>query len=363
MRKKLLGVVALLMVLVMALTGCGQKSTADENEKYKVAFIYIGPVGDAGWTYSHNEGREHLLKEMPDVEATYIESVPEGSDSERVLTELAEKGNKIIFATSFGYMDPVMNVAKKYPDVTFVHCSGFKTAENVSTYFGRMYQPRYLSGIVAAKKTKSNVIGYVAAFPIPEVIRGINAFTLGAKSVNPDAVVKVVWTNTWYDPAKEKEAAKSLLDAGADIITQHQDTPGPQQAAQEQNAFSIGYNTDMSQFAPKAYLTAPVWNWGPYYVNTVKAVREGTYKSEQYWGGLKDNVVALAPMTDLVDSETKALVEEKQKKMIDTDWDVFTGIIKDQEGNVKVQEGQKLTDEEILSMDWFVEGVEGKIAK
>ncbi|TCO74374.1 BMP family ABC transporter substrate-binding protein [Marinisporobacter balticus] len=367
MRKKLLGVMSLLMVLVMIFTGCSQKSTADESktedEKYKVAFIYVGPVGDAGWSYSHDAGKEYLLKEMPDVEATYIESVPEGSDSERVLTELAEKGNQIIFATSFGYMDSVMNVAKKYPDVTFIHCSGYKTDKNVATYFGRMYQPRYLSGVVAAKKTASNVIGYVAAYPIPEVIRGINAFTLGAKSVNPDAVVKVVWTNTWYDPAKEKEAAKSLLDAGADVITQHQDTPGPQQAAQEQNAFSIGYNTDMSQFAPEAYLTAPVWNWGPYYVDTVKAVRAGTWKSAQYWGGLKDGVVALAPMTDLVDEETKALVAKEEKKIIDTDWDVFTGIIKDQEGNVKVQEGQQLTDEELLSMDWFVEGVEGKIAE
>ncbi|MCT4621092.1 MAG: BMP family ABC transporter substrate-binding protein [Marinisporobacter sp.] len=367
MRKKLLLFVALVMSFVMIFTGCGQKTTADEakegDEKLKIAFVYVGPVGDAGWSYAHDEGRKYLVENMPEVETTFIESVPEGSDSERVLTELAEKGNKIIFATSFGYMDSVMNVAKKYPDVTFLHCSGYKTAENVATYFGRMYQPRYLSGVVAAKKTKSNQIGYVAAFPIPEVIRGINAFTLGVKSVNPEATVKVVWTNTWYDPAKEKEAAKSLLDAGADVITQHQDTPGPQQAAQEQNAFSIGYNTDMSQFAPEAYLTSPVWNWGPYYVSTVKAIKEGTWKSEKYWGGLKDGAVDLAPMTKLVDDETKAMVEEDKKKLMETDWDVFTGTIKDQDGNVKVEEGKKLTDEELLSMDWFVEGVEGTIGK
>ena len=192
-------------------------------------------------------------------------------------------------------MDPTINVAKKYPNVIFMHCSGFKTAPNVGTYFGRIYQARYLSGIVAGKSTQSNVIGYVAAHPIPEVVRGINAFTLGVRSVNPDAKVKVIWTNTWYDPAKEKQAALSLLDAGADVIAQHQDTPGPQQAAEERGKLSIGYNTDMSKMAPKAVLTSAIWNWGPYYVNIVDSVKKGTWKSEQYWGSMKDNIVTLAP--------------------------------------------------------------------
>ncbi|MDF2547497.1 MAG: family transporter substrate-binding protein [Anaerosolibacter sp.] len=370
MKKKLLLILCIAMIGVLMITGCTPKPTtadpapeAAKDENLKVAFIYVGPVGDAGWSFAHDKAREYLVSQMPEVETTFIESVPEGADAERVLTELAEKGNKVIFATSFGYMDYVQNVAKKYPDVTFVHCSGYKTAENVGTYFGRMYQPRYLSGLVAGKKTESNVIGYVAAFPIPEVIRGINAFTLGVKEANPDAVVKVVWTNTWYDPAKEKEAAKSLLDAGADVIAQHQDTPGPQQAAEEKGAFSIGYNTDMSQFAPKAYLTSPVWNWGPYYVETVKAVKEGTWKSEQYWGSMKDGVVELAPMTDLVDEETKALVESKKNEMLQGTWDVFTGEIKDQTGTVRVNVGEKMADEEMLSFDWFVEGVEGTIPK
>ena len=370
MKKKFLMIVCIALIGILMITGCTPKpSSADpsgeskKDEKMKVAFIYVGPVGDAGWSFAHDKGREYLLSQMPDVETTFIESVPEGADAERVLTELAEKGNKVIFATSFGYMDYVQNVAKKYPDVTFLHCSGYKTAENVGTYFGRMYQPRYLSGLVAGKKTQSKVIGYVAAYPIPEVVRGINAFTLGVREANPDAVVKVVWTNTWYDPAKEKEAAKSLLDAGADVIAQHQDTPGPQQAAEEKGAFSIGYNTDMSQFAPKAYLTSPVWNWGPYYVEMVKAVKEGTWKSDQYWGGMKDGITQLAPMTDLVDEETKALVEAKEREILGGTWDVFTGEIKDQTGTVRVNTGQIMTDEEMLSYDWFVEGVEGSIPK
>jgi basic membrane protein A len=361
---------SLVLVLVLVMAGCSsdnqqtgsEQNNGEKQEKLKVGFIYVGPVGDAGWTYAHDLGRKYLEEQLG-VETTYVESVPEGADAERVLTQLAEEGNKVIFATSFGYMDPVINVAKKYPDVVFMHCSGYMTADNAGTYFGRMYQPRYLSGIAAGYKTKSNIIGYVAAFPIPEVIRGINAFTLGVRSVNPDAKVKVVWTHTWYDPAAEKDAAISLLDAGADVIAQHQDTPGPQQAAQERGAFSVGYNTDMKQFAPKAYLTAPIWNWGPYYVETVKAVMDGTWKSEQYWGGMQDNIVGLAPLTELVDEEAKTLIEQKKQEIIDGRFKVFAGPIKDQNGELKVKEGEALTDTEMLEMNWFVEGVEGTISQ
>lgn len=362
----------LMLVLSVALVGCGggEKPKAEEakkepaaNEKLKVAFIYVGPVGDGGWSFAHDQGRQYLEQQMQDVETSFIESVPEGADSERVLTELAEKGNKVIFATSFGYMDPIIKVAQKYPDVKFIHCSGYKTADNVSTYFGRMYQARYLTGIIAGKTTKSNTIGYVAAFPIPEVIRGINAFTQGVRSVNPDAKVKVVWTNTWYDPAAEKEAGKSLLEAGADVVTQHQDTPGPQQAAEEKGKFGIGYNSDMSKMAPKAVLTSAVWNWGPYYVNTVKAIKEGTWKSDQYWGPMSDKIVDLAPYGPMVSEEVKTLVEAKKQEIIDGKFDVFTGPIKDQTGKERVAAGQKMTDAEMLSFDWFVEGVEGTIPK
>ncbi|WP_273484546.1 BMP family ABC transporter substrate-binding protein [Desulforamulus ruminis] len=371
MKPSLRGILSILLVLALAvaLVGCGgEKPAEDANketpaDKLKVAFIYVGPVGDGGYSYAHDLGRQYLQKEIPDVETTFIESVPEGADAERVLSELAEKGNKVIFATSFGYMDPVIKVAQKYPDVTFLHCSGYKTADNVGTYFGRMYQARYLSGVVAGKATQSNTIGYVAAFPIPEVIRGINAFTLGVQSVNPNAKVKVVWTNTWYDPAAEKEAGKSLLQAGADVIAQHQDTAGPQQAAEEAGKFGIGYNSDMSKMAPKAVMTSAVWNWGPYYVNTIKAIQAGTWKSEQYWGPMSDNVVDLAPFGAMVSEESKQLVEAKKQEIISGKWDVFTGPIKDQSGQVKVAEGQKMSDAEMLSFDWFVQGVDGTIPK
>ncbi len=367
----------LILSLVIGAAGCGGQKTATENKtapteqktetpkenKFKVAFIYVGPVGDAGWSYSHDQGRKYLEKELPNVETTYVESVPEGADSERVLTELAEKGNKVIFATSFGYMDPVQKVAAKYPDVVFLHATGFKTAKNAGTYFGREYQARYLSGIAAGKQTKSNIIGYVAAHPIPEVVRGINAFTLGVQSVNPKVKVKVVWTNTWYDPATEKEAAKSLLGAGADVIAMHQDTPGPMQAAEEKGAFAVSYHTDMRAFAPKAVLTGPVWNWGPYYVKTVKAVMDGAWKTEQYWGTMADGIIDLGPYGPMVTEETKALIAKQKAAIVKGEWDVFTGPIKDQKGQVKVPAGQKMSDKEMLEFNWFVEGVEGTIPK
>ncbi|GAB6180469.1 BMP family ABC transporter substrate-binding protein [Desulfotomaculum defluvii] len=369
--KKLFALVLTLM-FTLSLVGCGgsdkpqaqdEQKDAAQDEKLKVAFIYVGPVGDGGYSYAHDLGRQYLEKEIPNLETTYIESVPEGADSERVLTELAEKGNKVIFATSFGYMDSVIKVAQKYPDVKFLHCSGYKTAENAGTYFGRMYQARYLTGIVAGKTTQSNIIGYVAAFPIPEVIRGINAFTLGVQSVNPDAKVKVVWTNTWYDPAAEKEAGKSLLEAGADVVTQHQDTPGPQQAAEEKGKFGIGYNSDMSKMAPKAVLTSAVWNWGPYYVNTIKAIQAGTWKSEQYWGPMSDNVVGLAPYGPMVSEDIKKAVEAKKQELLEGKFDVFDGPVKDQTGKERIATGQKMSDADMLSMDWFVQGVDGTIPK
>ena len=367
--RKFLILMTVVMALALVLAGCGGKKEEPKKdapkaaEKIKVAFVYVGPVGDGGWTYAHDQARKYLESKMPDVQTVFVESVPEGADSERVITQLVEQGAKIVFTTSFGYMDPTINVAKKYPNVTFMHCSGFKTAPNVGTYFGRMYQARYLSGIIAGKQTKSNVIGYVAAFPIPEVVRGINAFTVGVRSVNPQAKVKVIWTNTWYDPAKEKQAAMSLLDAGADVITQHQDTPGPMQAAQEKGKFGIGYNTDMSKMAPKAVMTSPVWNWGPYYVKIVESVKNKTWKNEQYWGSMKENVVDLAPFGPMVPEETKKLVADARKKIVDGSWDVFWGPVKDQTGAVKIAAGQKMSDADMLSFNWFVEGVEGTISK
>lgn len=350
---------------VLAAMSCQKKAeppVAAKAEPYKVAFVYIGVPGDLGWTHEHDVGRKALETALGDkVKTAFMENVPEGPDATRVIRQYAQDGYNMIFATSFGYMDPMVEVAKEFPKVKFVHCSGYKTAENMSTYFGRIYQPRYLAGIVAGKMTKSNIIGYPAAFPIPEVVRGINAFTLGVRSVNPKAQVRVVWTNTWYDPVKEREAAIALLDAGADIITQHQDTVEPQKAAQERGKLSIGYDSDMRKFVGDTVLTSPVWNWGVYYIDTVKKGMDGTWKSDQYWQGLSADVVKLAEFSPMVPQDVKDLVEAQKAKILSGSWDVFTGPIKDNTGALKVKDGEKMDDGALLSFDWLVEGVVGKV--
>lgn len=379
MKRKILATFALFAMLAFVVTSCAAPSTPTTSSpspttsspsptpsetKLKVAFIYVGPIGDGGWTFEHNQGRLYLEQQVPGVETTYVESVPEGADSVKVIKDFAQKGYNVIITTSFGYMDPTIEVAKEFPNVIFLHCSGYKTAENVGTYFGKIEEPRYLSGMIAGKMTKSNLLGYVAAYPIPEVIRGINAFTLGVRAVNPEAEVRVVWTNTWYDPAKERQAAEGLLDVGCDVIAQHQDTPGPQQAAEARGVYGVGYDSDMSKFAPKAVLTSPIWKWGVYYVDIIKKIKDGTWKSEQYWGGMKDGIVDLAPIASFVPEEVSAPVIEKRDEIMKGTFDVFSifsGPLKDQKGEVKVPEGKKMTGEEILNMNWFVEGVVGEI--
>ncbi len=361
MKSKLFAVVSLLLVAVMLLTACGPKATP-EPQTFKVAFVYIGPPGDLGWTYEHDRGRQYLEQQLGDkVETATVENVPEGPDAARVIRQYAQQGYNMIFATSFGYMDAMLEVAQEYPDIYFEHCSGYKTADNMATYFGRMYQPRYLSGIVAGRMTKSNIIGYVAAHPIPEVIRGINAFTLGVRSVNPDAEVHVVWTNTWYDPVKEREAAVALLDEGADIIAQHQDTTEPQKAAQERGALSIGYDSDMRAFVGDTVLTGPVWNWGVYYVKTVQDAINGTWKTHQYWGGMADGVVQLADFSPKVPQDVRDEVNAAKEKILSGEWDVFCGPIVDQDGNTVVAEGECMSDGDMLGMNFFVDGVVGTI--
>lgn len=257
MKKLVLGLLALAMVFSMV-----SPIVAQAKKPLKIAFVYIGPPGDMGWTYEQERGRLAVQKAFGNkIETKYIENVPEGPDAERVIRQYAVAGFDMIFTTSFGYMDPTLAVAKDFPNVIFEHCSGYKTAANMATYFGRIEEARYLTGIIAGRMTKSNVIGYVAAFPIPEVVRGINGFTLGVRSVNPKAQVKVVWTNTWYDPVKEREAAVALLDSGADIIAQHQDTTEPQKAAQERGKLSIGYDSDMGKFVGDSVLASATWNW------------------------------------------------------------------------------------------------------
>lgn len=373
MKKKL----ALLLVSVLILslfTGCAKKAadpattptaapTAATTEPMKVGFIYVGPIGDGGYTYAHDQGRLMVEKELAGKAITvYKESVPESAECEKALKDMVDQGCKMIFATSFGHMDFVEKVAKEFPDVKFFHCSGYKSnTTNFVNYFAAMEEPRYLSGIVAGMKTKNGKIGFVGAYEIPEVVRGINAFTLGVQSVNPTATVEVKWTHTWYDPAKEKEAAKALLSGGCDVIGQHQDTAGPIQAAEEAGKFAVGYNTDMKDKGPNSYMTAPMFNWGPYYVSQVKAVLDGTWKAENYYGHMTDSVVLLAPLTKNAPEGAQAKVDEMTKKIIDGSYKVFTGPIKDQSGKEVVKAGETLPLDKQLSMDWFVQGVIGKI--
>lgn len=327
----------------------------------RVAFVYIGPPGDGGWTFEHDRGRKYMEKELG-IKADTVENVPEGADAERIITELAQN-HDVIFTTSFGYMDYTLNVAQKFPKVVFMHTAGYKTAPNMGTYFGRNYQGSYLAGIAAGKATKKNLIGYVGAFPIPEVIYNINAFTLGAQSVNPNVKVSVVWSNTWYDPATERQAAISLLDKGADVLLAYQDSPATIQAAAERGAMAGGNDSDMSRFAPDNYLTNPTWNWGPYYTKVVKDVMEGKWKNEQYLGGMKDGMVDIAPLGKKVPDDVKKLVEDTKTKIVSGEFNVFKGPITDASGAVKVPDGKTMTDEEVLNMNWFVKGVDGTIPK
>lgn len=331
---------------------------ADEGRNLKVGFVYVSPVGDEGWSYAHDQGRK-AMETLPYVETTYLESVPEGPDAERAFLNLARKGYDVIIGTSFGFMDSMEKVAKGFPGTVFMHCSGYKTGPNMTAYFGRMYQARYLTGMVAGGVTTKNEIGYVAAFPIPEVIRGINAFTLGVRAVNPDAKVRVVWTRSWYSPSDEKKAAEGLLDVGVDVIAQHQDSAGPQEAAEARGVYSIGYNTDMSSMAPAAHMTSAVWNWNDFYVKFIEQVHNGTWENGNFWYGMETGLVNIAPYGPMVPQELRDRVDAAKADIISGKLVVFTGPIRDQKGVERVPAGQVAPDQNLLSMDWFVEGVIG----
>ena len=326
----------------------------------KVGFVYVGPVGDHGWTYRHDKGREQVEKELG-VETTYVESVAEGADAERVIRKLATTGHNVIFTTSFGYMNPTVKVAKQHPDVMFEHATGYKRADNVSTYSGRFYEGRTIIGTIAGHMSKSGIVGYIASFPIPEVIRGINAFTIAMRKVNPNAEVKVVWVNSWYDPGKEGDAAKALIDQGADIITQHTDSPAPLQVAEQRGVYAFGQASDMSAFAPKAQLTAIIDDWGPYYVARVKAAMDGSWTSGDTWDGLDKGMVAMAPYGDAVPQDVRDAAEAVRKGIIDGSLHSFQGPIKNQAGEVVAAEGEIIDDGTLLGMNYYVEGVQGEI--
>lgn len=332
------------------------------NEPIKVGFIYVGPVGDFGWTHAHDLGRKEMEANLKGkVVSSFVENVSEGADAERVIRQVALDGSKLIFTTSFGYMNPTLKVAKDFPNVAFEHCTGYKRAENVGTYIGRFEETRYLTGMIAGKMTKSNVIGYIGAFPIPEVIRGIGAFTQGLRATNPQAKVRVVWVQSWYDPGKEREAAQALTNLGADVLTQHTDSAAAVQLAQEKGIYAFGYNTDMSKLGPKAQLTSAVNNWGKFYTERAQAVLNGTWKSEDVWYGIGKGMVDISPLNDAIPKDVQALVMAKRQEFINNTANPFDGPVKDQSGAVRVPEGKMLDDKAQLGMDWYVQGIEGSI--
>ena len=334
------------------------------DEPLKVAFVYVGPVGDAGWTYAHDQGRQALEKALGSkVKTTYVENVAEGADAERVIRQLATEGNKVIFTTSFGFMNATVKVAQAFPNVVFEHATGYKTSKNLGVYEARFYEGAYLLGVMAGQMTKTNTLGFIASFPIPEVIRNIDAYTLGAQSVNPKVKTKVIWVNTWYDPAKERQAAETLIAQGADMLCQNTDSPAIVQVAQEKGIYAFGWDSDMKKFAPKSQLTANTNNWGVYYIDTVKKVLDGTWKPEVVKWGLKEGVVVMAPLNSVVPPAAAKVFEDKKKALIDGKLTPFQGPVKDQSGAIKVPAGSTLPLEELMSLNWYVEGVEGSIPK
>lgn len=343
----------------LALTTAGSAFAAD---KYKACFVYVGSKTDGGWTQAHDAGRMQVDAELGDkVETKFVENTPEGPDAERAIERLAREGCGIIFTTSFGFMDPTLAVAAKFPDVKFEHATGFKTAANLTTYNSRFYEGRYIIGQIAGKQSKKGVAGYIASFPIPEVVMGINAFLLGARSVNPDFKLKVVWVNTWFDAGKEADAAKALIDQGVDIITQHTDSTGPMQVAEERGIQAFGQAFDQIKAGPKAQLSAITDTWGPYYVKRIKAAMDGTWKGgESSWDGLKDGILTMAPYTNMPD-DVKAMAMDTEAKIKSGELHPFTGPVKKQDGTEWLAAGAKSDDGTLLGMNFYVEGVDDKL--
>ncbi|MEM6974434.1 MAG: BMP family ABC transporter substrate-binding protein [Pseudomonadota bacterium] len=350
---------ALSTALVTAATGFATPALADDP--FKVGFVYVGPVSDHGWTYQHDQGRLAVEAEFGDkVETTFVESVKEGPDAERVIRQLAATGHDLIFTTSFGFMDPTVKIAEQFPDVKFEHATGYKRADNVSTYSGRFYEGRHVIGEIAGQMTQTNKIGYIASFPIPEVIRGINAATLAARAVNPEVETQVVWVNTWYDPGKEADAAKALIAQGADIIMQHTDSPAALQAAEAAGVKAFGQASDMRKFAPSVQLTAIIDDWAPYYVERTRAAMEGTWESIDAWDGLAKGKVVMAEYANMPE-EIATKAAETEAKIASGEIHPFAGPIVDRDGTERVAAGAIASDGDMLGMNYFVGGVLGDL--
>ena len=377
-KRTLLGLTA--AAALTALVGCGKKeepaapaaasapapaasvAAAPKPEPLKVAWVYIGPIGDAGWTYAHDLGRKAVEAEFGDkVQTTYVEKVPESADAERVLRDLASQGNKLIFTTSFGYMEPTIKVAQEFPDVKFMHATGYKLAPNVGVYDASFYQDAYISGMIAGAMTKTNTLGFVGSFPIPEVLRNINAYALGAQVTNPKAKVKVVWVNTWFDPPKESEAAQSLINGGADVLLQNTDSSAVLQTAEKAGKFAFGWDSDMSAVAPKAHLASNVVHWGPAYNKYVKDVLDGTWKSDRIVWGTKEGVNEVVKIADAVPEDLKKKIDEIKAGMKDGSFEVFSGPIADNTGKERLAKDTKADQAWKDKVDFYVKGVDGKV--
>jgi basic membrane protein A len=344
--------------VALAISLLAGNAVAAEN----VGFVYVTPIGDAGWSYQHNLGRLQMEKETG-ATSSYVENVAEGADAERVIREMAKRGDKIIFATSFGYMNYMLKVSEKFPDTAFVHATGYKMGDNMGIYNARFYEGRYLTGVIAGEMTTSNILGYVAAFPIPEVLQGINAFIRGARSVNPKAEVRVIWVNSWFDPGKERQASMTLMSQGADVLTHHTDSTAAVQAAEDQGKYAIAYHSDMSKYGPTAHLTATTHHWGNFYTKTVNEVRAGNWKPGNLWGGYADGMISLAPLNKAIPAELQARIAKMETQMADGSLHAFAGPVVDQSGKTVVAAGQNMTDDQLGSMDFYVQGVVSKLPK
>ena len=360
-----------------ALVGCGKKeepapapaaaapasAAAPKPEPLKIAFAYVGPVGDGGWTFAHDNGRKALEKEFGDkIVTSFVEKVPEAADAERVFRDMVGQGNKLIFGTTFGYMEPMLKVAADTKDVKFEHATGYKTAENMRTYDSRTYEGAYMAGVIAGKMTKSNTLGVVASIPIPEVIRNINSFTLGAQSSNPKVKTKVVWVNGWFDPPKETEAATSLINGGADVLFQNTDSPAVLKTAEAKGKRAFGWDSDMTAYGPKAHLASAVINWGPYYIKATKEALEGKWTGGGHtWWGVKEGAINIVSIAEDVPADTKAKVEEVKKGLADGSFAIWKGPITDNTGKVQVEKDAVADDKFLSGLNFYVKGVEGKI--
>jgi simple sugar transport system substrate-binding protein len=351
-----------LIVAAAILAASAVLGGASAQQKLKIGFIYVGPIGDMGWSYQHEVARRAIVDEFKDkIDTTFLENVNEGPDAERSIEQLVRNGAKLVYTTSFGFMDATAKVAKKYPNVMFEHATGYKRDKNLATYSGRFYEGRYIQGQIAAKMSKTGTIGYIASFPIPEVISGINATMLGAQSVRPDMKVKIIWVNSWYDPGKEAAAARALADQGADVLTQHTDSAAATQFANERGIFSFGQDSDQVKFGPKAQLTAIINNWTPYYVDRVKLALDNKWATGDVWGGLSSKIVQMAPYTNMPD-DVKKMAMDTEAAISSGKLHPFKCPVVDQEGKtVECKGGANLDDGQILGMNFYIKGIDDKV--